>query len=176
MRMVLRFLRAAKQAWRHCRCSSDGTKEIVRDGNAANTSEGISPASTSESSSSSTPAKFFALVQFGDHLDLDTTSQRQLRNAECGASVLTDVAKNLADQFGAAVRDEMVLGEVRCGIDEADQLDDAADPAEVTIAGSVQGSDQIDGDRARRLFALLGAHVTTELTDPGFSVFLRDMA
>ena len=135
MQMVSRSLRTAKEAWRHCRCSSDGAEEIVRGGNAANTSEVIPPAPAS--TSSSTPAKFFALVQFGDHLDLDTTPQRQLRNAKCGASVLANVAKNLADKLGAAVSDEMVLGEVRCGIDEADQLDDTADPAEVTTAGSV---------------------------------------
>ena len=111
MQMVSRSLRTAKPEWRHCRCSSDGAKEIVRGGNAANTSEGISPAPAS--TSSSTPAKFFALVQFGDHLDLDTTPQRQLGNAKCRARVLADIAKNVADQLGAAVSNEMVLGEVR---------------------------------------------------------------
>jgi hypothetical protein len=59
MRMVIRFLRAAKQAWRHCRCSSDGAKEIVRHGNAANTSKGISPAAAAASTFSSTPAMLF---------------------------------------------------------------------------------------------------------------------
>ena len=61
MRIVLRLLRAAKQAWRHCRCSSDGTKEIVRHGNAANTSKGISPAAARAAAStfSSMPAMLF---------------------------------------------------------------------------------------------------------------------
>jgi len=107
-------LRAAKQAWRHCRCSSEDTEETVRHGDAAITSAGMSLAATSTSTptSSCTPA-IFSLVQFCDHLDLDTTPQRQLGNAKCGARVLADIAKNVADQLGAAVSNEMVLGEVR---------------------------------------------------------------
>ena len=39
----------------------------------------------------------YVLVQFGDHFDLYTTAQRQLRNAECRASVLADIAEYLTD-------------------------------------------------------------------------------
>ncbi len=108
--MMRHSLRAAKQAWRHCRCSSEDTEETVRHGDAAITSAGMSLAATSTSSCT---LAVFALVQFCDHLDLDTTPQRQLGNAKCRARVLADIAKNVADQLGAAVSNEMVLGEVR---------------------------------------------------------------
>jgi hypothetical protein len=39
MRMMSRLLRTAKPAWRHCRCSSDGTKVSSRLVNAGDTSE-----------------------------------------------------------------------------------------------------------------------------------------
>ena len=56
MRMMTRFLRTAKPAWHHCRCSSGGTRESLGRGDAGSTLEKMSPASAY------TPASALAML------------------------------------------------------------------------------------------------------------------
>ena len=65
-----------------------------------------------------------------DELDLDGRIERQHRDADGGAGVHARVAEDLAEQFGCAVDDAGLTGEVGRGGDEADDLDDPGDPVE----------------------------------------------
>jgi hypothetical protein len=53
-------------------------------------------------------------------------------------------AEHLAQQLAAAVGDQVLLGEVTCGVDQAHHFDDALDLVQVAHC-SVQGAHQING-------------------------------
>ena len=59
------------------------------------------------------------------------------------AGVCAALAKDLAQQFAATVRHQVVLGEIRCRIDQAHHLDDAPDPLEIADRGIVLASGSI---------------------------------
>mgnify|MGYP000511679598 CR=1 FL=1 len=78
--------------------------------------------------------------QFGDQLDLDAGTQRNLRHAKGAARMRAGVSEDLAEQFRAAVGDQMLFGEGRGRVDQAHDLDDALDAVEVG-AGGADGRD-----------------------------------
>ncbi len=51
-------------------------------------------------------------ADFSDQVDLDAGAQRNLRHAEGRAGMLAGVAENFAEQFGGAIGDQVVLGEI----------------------------------------------------------------
>ena len=55
----------------------------------------------------------------GDQLDLDAGAERQLGHAVGAARMRALLGEDLAEQLGAAVGDEVVLGEVGRAVDEA---------------------------------------------------------
>ena len=57
----------------------------------------------------------------------------------------------------AAVGDHVLFGEFGRGVDQAGQLDDALDAAQVAAAGGLQRAHQVDDDRARGLLAFFDA-------------------
>ncbi len=81
-----------------------------------------------------------------------------------------------ASSYGAAVGDQVLLGECRRAVDQAHHLDDAPDATEIAVAGRSQRAEQVDGDGARRGLAIGRAHGQSELADPGLAVLLRDVA
>jgi hypothetical protein len=60
------------------------------------------------------------------------------------------LGEDLAEQLGAAIRYQVMLGELRRAVDEARDADDALDLVEVADR-CVQGAEQVDRDRARSL-------------------------
>src|SRR5699024_3156114 len=68
---------------------------------------------------------------FDDDFDLDGGAQGQGVHSHGAASVLSAIAEDLPVEFGDAVDDGGLLGEVVGGVDEAGDLDDADDPVEV---------------------------------------------
>ena len=64
--------------------------------------------------------------------------------------MLAGFAKHLTQQLGAAIGDQMVLGEIRGAVDQAHDLDDARHVVE-PARGCGQRAQQIDGDGARGL-------------------------
>ena len=79
------------------------------------------------------------LFDFRDQLDLNAGSQRNLRDAEGRARMLAALAEHIGHQFGRAVGDEMLLGEIECLVHEAHQLDDALDAVQVAHVSMQRG-------------------------------------
>ena len=90
--------------------------------------------------------------------------------------MLAGFAEDFAQQFAAAVGDQMLLGVAGAGVDQAHDLDDALDAIQIAAAGMLQRAHQIHGHGAGCLLAFFGRHVLAQLADPGLAVLLGDMA
>src|SRR5678815_2294309 len=125
-----------------------------------------------EAPAASAPPSFGGL---GDQFDLDAGAERQLGDAVGAARVRALLGEDLAEELGAAVGHQVVLGEVGRAVDEARDAHDALDLVEVADRG-VERAEQVDRDRARRLLAGRRVHVAAELANPGLAVALGDVA
>jgi hypothetical protein len=114
------------------------------------------------------------LRNFGDQLDLEACTERELCNANRAASMSPTKAKHLVEQLGCAVRDEVWLRECRRAVHQHEELDDAGDRVQVG-GGGMQRAEELDGDAARSLLSLRGADLRAELADPRLSVLSGNM-
>ena len=65
------------------------------------------------------------------HLDLDARTQWNLRNAKRRTRVFTDFTEYVGDKFRRAVRYQMLVNEIGCGIDEAYHLHDPGNAIQI---------------------------------------------
>ena len=84
-------------------------------------------------------------------------------------------AEDFTKELARAVGHQVLLGEIAGGVHQRHDLDNAFDLVQVAHR-SVQGTHQVDRDRTRCRFALLGGGVFAQLADPGLAVFFGDVA
>jgi len=66
-----------------------------------------------------------ASAQFGDQFNFHTSTHGQLGHTKSTAGVGAARSKYLGQQFAAAVRDQVLLGEGGRGVDQAEHFDNA---------------------------------------------------
>src|SRR5918994_6515308 len=72
-----------------------------------------------------------------DRLDLDRSMARQAWATDRKAGMMPGLPHRQDDQIGRAVDDLRMLGELRRAADEAAELEAAAEPVEIAVAGGI---------------------------------------
>src|SRR5690606_31520704 len=85
-----------------------------------------------------------------DGVDLDGGVEGKCRHADGGAGVFSGFAENVGDEVGGAVDHQVLLGEVGRGGDEAVELEDTADAAEVAAKSRLRLCEDVDGAKLGR--------------------------
>jgi hypothetical protein len=116
-----------------------------------------------------------ASVHFGNQFNLHASTHRDLRHAKGAARMRPAFPEDFAQKLARTVGHEVLLREIRGGIDERHDLDDP--PYAIEIAHSrLQRAHQVDGDGPRSGLALVRPHGLAQLADPGLALPLGDVA
>src|SRR5215469_11072738 len=99
-----------------------------------------------------------------DHLDLDRSVARQLRDADGASGVAAGFTKQIDQQMGGGIDDFRLPVEARRGGDKACDLEDALDATESTER-RLQAGQPLEDANARCLSSLLHRYLRPHLAD-----------
>ena len=97
-----------------------------------------------------------------DRFDFDSDVSRQRADADRRAGMAADLVEDIGEQVRTAIHHFRVIAEGRRRVDEAEQLDDAHDAAEIA-GGGMHDGEQIEPGQARMLIGLLDGHILADL-------------